>query len=428
MPQQDILKTQNNMLQVYEQSKENCKKNEHIVQIRYWQGMQLFPVAQNVQWEQNLIVVEKQKELPKKGMTNLLEIYDSQGIKMATIQKGIVAFEPQYFMQLQEYCRNAPQFMNMLSLDTNKLEWDPIMGQNKGKPNLLLPATELEKISHRAPKKELVKEEIAKRKQIPLSQIYIVREDANLYEDHPILKKEEENLFFYRNENGVVQAEYYDEKTGQMKPSKYIKPSTTDIRKEVSIGKDGKKVEREVPYQTMYTQGLNRDNTHVRDIRFSVNIHWGELEINESRQGTNGEWSSHEVEMEGKDYNTKKVEELTQNRTKSSNPDKISESFEKVEDTGLKEDGIQIEEMTEPEKVIQKFIDEGYQRKEAIQILNYMIGEEKLTEKQAKERVNEEIELREKEEIENIERPIEDSHSQDYEERSLFENKNPHLS
>ena len=173
----------------------------------------------------------------------------------------------------------------------------------------------------------------------------------------------------------------------------------------------------------MYTQGLNRDNAYVRDIRFSVNIHWGELEINESRQGTNGEWSSHEIEMEGKDDNTKKVEQLTQNKTKSNNPDKISESFERVEDTGLKEEGIQIEEMTEPQKIIQKFMEEGYQRKEAIHILNYMIGEEKLTEKQAKERVNEEIELREK-----IERQQEDAHSQDDQERTLFENKNPHLS
>lgn len=423
MPEQEILETPNNMLQVYQESKENCKKNEEIIQLRYWQGMQLFPQGQNVQWEQNLIVVEKQKELPKKGKVNILEIYDSQGIKMATIQKGIVAFEPHYFIQLQEYCKNAPQFMDLLSLDTKQLEWDAIMKQNKENRNIMLPATKLEQIKQTASKKELLKEEIAKRKQIPTSQITVVKENANLYEDHPILKQQENHLFFYRDKDGVIRAEYYDEKTNQIKPSQLIKPSITEIRKEVSIGKDGKKVEREIPYQTMYTQGLNRDNAYVRDIRFSVNIHWGELEINESRQGTNGEWSSHEIEMEGKDDNTKKVEQLTQNKTKSNNPDKISESFERVEDTGLKEDGIQIEEMTEPQKIIQKFMEEGYQRKEAIHILNYMIGEEKLTEKQAKERVNEEIESREK-----IERQQEDAHSQDDQERTLFENKNPHLS
>ncbi len=423
MPEQEILETPNNMLQVYQESKENCKKNEEIIQLRYWQGMQLFPQGQNVQWEQNLIVVEKQKELPKKGKVNILEIYDSQGIKMATIQKGIVAFEPHYFIQLQEYCKNAPQFMDLLSLDTKQLEWDAIMKQNKENRNIMLPATKLEQIKQTASKKELLKEEIAKRKQIPTSQIRVVKENANLYEDHPILKQQENHLFFYKDQDGIIRAEYYDEKTNQIKPSQLIKPSITEIRKEVSIGKDGKKVEREIPYQTMYTQGLNRDNAYVRDIRFSVNIHWGELEINESRQGTNGEWSSHEIEMEGKDDNTKKVEQLTQNKTKSNNPDKISESFERVEDTGLKEEGIQIEEMTEPQKIIQKFMEEGYQRKEAIHILNYMIGEEKLTEKQAKERVNEEIELREK-----IERQQEDAHSQDDQERTLFENKNPHLS
>ena len=155
------------MLQVYQESKENCKKNEEIIQLRYWQGMQLFPKGQNVQWEQNLIVVEKQKELPKKGKVNILEIYDSQGIKMATIQKGIVAFEPQYFMQLQEYCKNTPQFMDLLSLDTKQLEWDAIMKQNKENRNIMLPATKLEQIKQTASKKELLKEEIAKRKQIP---------------------------------------------------------------------------------------------------------------------------------------------------------------------------------------------------------------------------------------------------------------------
>lgn len=425
MPQQDMLETQQHMLQIYERSKENCKKNEQISQVRYWQGMHLFPAGQNVQWEQNLIVVEKQKKLPKKGTTTILEIYDSQGVKMATIQKGIVAFEPQYFMQLQIYCRNTPQFVDMLSLDTKKLEWDAIMEQNKEKPNIALPAVELEKIEHEEPKHEVDKKEIAKKKQIPPSQIYMVKEEANVYEDHPILRKEEKNLFFYRNKEGVICAEYYDEQTEQIKPSQYIKPSITEIRKEVSIGKDGKKVEKEVPYQAMYTQGLHRDNEYIRDIRFSVNIHWGELEINESRQGTNGEWTSHEVEMKGKDDNTQKVKRLTQNRTKSNNPDEISESFDKVEDTGLKEEGIQIEEMTEPETIIQRFMAEGYQRKEAIQILNYMIGEEKLTEEQAKQRVNEKIKLREKEKTEE---PKTDAHSQDYEERDFFENKSSYLS
>ena len=43
------------------------------------------------------------------------------------------------------------------------------------------------------------------------------------------------------------------------------------------------------------------------------------------------------------------------------------------------------------DEIIDEFIEEGYQRKEALQIFDYMIGEEKLTEGQAKQRVNKEI-------------------------------------
>ena len=128
--------------------------------------------------------------------------------------------------------------MDLLSLDTKQLEWDAIMKQNKENRNIMLPATKLEQIKQTASKKELLKEEIAKRKQIPTSQISVVKENANLYEDHPILKQQENHLFFYRDQDGIIRAEYYDEKTNQIKPSQLIKPSITEIRKEVSIGKD----------------------------------------------------------------------------------------------------------------------------------------------------------------------------------------------
>lgn len=44
------------------------------------------------------------------------------------------------------------------------------------------------------------------------------------------------------------------------------------------------------------------------------------------------------------------------------------------------------------EEVVDQFVKEGYQKREAVQIFNYMIGEEALTEQEAKQRVNEEIE------------------------------------
>ncbi len=45
-----------------------------------------------------------------------------------------------------------------------------------------------------------------------------------------------------------------------------------------------------------------------------------------------------------------------------------------------------------PNEFIESLIQEGYQKPEAVQILNYMVGQEGLNLDQAKQRVNEEIE------------------------------------
>lgn len=59
----------------------------------------------------------------------------------------------------------------------------------------------------------------------------------------------------------------------------------------------------------------------------------------------------------------------------------------------MSNDGVQMEEMQEyRESLINKFIDEGYNREEATKIYNYMIEKGwNLTEEQAKDKVNEEI-------------------------------------
>lgn len=432
-----INKLQENTLKVYESVEQTLEKNEKLSKITYYPEMQILAKYQEIQWKQDLILIDKEKKLPKKEIVKIQEIYDLNGIKMATIENGTLIFEQTYFIQLQEYCRNNPQLINLLPLPTTKLNWEQILDENKEQKVLSLEGKELNKLKEKMVENQekeedtktqtITEQTISKRKNIPPSQIYMVRENSNLYKDHKVLNDEEKNLFFYRDSDGIVKAEYIDEKTGEAKPSKYIQNSKTEMRKEVSIGKDGEQVEEEVPYQTMHTEGLNTDNSYVRDIRFSINIDMGRLEINEARQGTNGEWSSHEVEIKGRKYNSHQINELTQNKTKSNNPNEISEAYEDVDDTGFREDGIQIDEMTEPQKVIQKFIDEGYQRKEAIDIFNYMIGEEKLTEKLAKERVNEEIKEdkskmnnehnKEEENKTDSERPKEDAHSKDYEER-----------
>lgn len=43
------------------------------------------------------------------------------------------------------------------------------------------------------------------------------------------------------------------------------------------------------------------------------------------------------------------------------------------------------------ESLVEKFMDQGYNKEESIKICNYMIGEEQLKEDEAKTKVNEEI-------------------------------------
>lgn len=240
---------------------------------------------------------------------------------------------------------------------------------------------------------EQQREEIAKAKKIPSHNVLIVKENSNLYKDHPNL---EPNLYFYRDSEGIVRAEYIDE-NGESQPSQYFEPSTTSLRQEtVSLGDDGNPVTREVPYQVMRTKGLNSVDKDIRDIRITVDIDtYGYLEIAEARQGKNGEWLSHDIEVKGRNYNSHAVNETTSIRNRKAEPDKQTEAYEQAADTGLVEDGIQYNEMylmEHAEELIDCLVKEGYQRHEAVQVFNYVIGEERLTLKEAKERVNKEIE------------------------------------
>ena len=204
--------------------------------------------------------------------------------------------------------------------------------------------------------------------------------------------KEEPNLYFYRDSDGKIKAEYIDEK-GVVQPSKFFEESTTAFQENVDIGQDGNPVKKEVPYQTMITK-LKHGDTDIKDIRINIEIVQGYLTIKESRQGKNGKWESHEIEVMGRDYNSKEVNDVTSTRLGGeADPSRVTNMFEKVEQTSLADNGIQMKEMQGyRENLINKFVNEGYNREEATRIYEYMVNEDrKLTEEQAKEKVNEEI-------------------------------------
>lgn len=238
---------------------------------------------------------------------------------------------------------------------------------------------------------------IAKKKGIPENNVLIVRDNSNFYKDHPEVERD---LIFSRDKDGLVKAEYIDE-NGELQPSKYIMPSTTGIRQEtVSIGSDGNPVTKESPQQVMQTRNLTGRDQDIKDVRINIKFDtYGYLDIEEARQGKKGEWAAHDIEVRGRDYNSSQVNEKTSIRTGVADPDRETGTYSSVEKTGLIQDGVQYDEMhlmQHSEEIIEEFIKDGYQRKEAVEIFNYMIGEEVLTEKEAKERVNENIKEREK--------------------------------
>lgn len=339
---------------------------------------------------------------------NTYEIYSGKTNNLiATVdEQGKVHFRPEYIESLKEINPQLAQMLNLEDLDfelPQELQPEDMTLSTEERTKILSDNKEKTKEkgqkNKQENKKELQKnpedekrEEIAKFKNIPPNNVLVIRENSNLYKDHPEL---EENLYFYRDNNGVVKAEYIDEK-GEPKPSRYFEPSTTSLREEtISLGNDGNPVTREVPYQVMRTRNLNSVDKDIRDIRISVNIDsYGYLELQEARQGKNGEWLSHDIEVKGRDYNSYAVNQTTSIKTRKADPDKQTEAYEKAEGTGLEEDGIQYSEMyliEHADEVVEDLMKEGYQKKEAVQIVDYMLGEEALTLEEAKEKTNEDI-------------------------------------
>ncbi len=89
------------------------------------------------------------------------------------------------------------------------------------------------------------------------------------------------------------------------------------------MGRDGNPMTRETPQQVMRTQNLTRRDPDVRDVRINVKFdQYGYLDIEEARQGRNGEWAAHDIEVRGRDYNSAEVNEATSMKTGVADPDK----------------------------------------------------------------------------------------------------------
>lgn len=355
------------------------EENQKIKDIKYSDDLQLGQVGIEGAYTAEIESEEISKETGEKLRKVIYKVYGEDHTQIANIdEKGNVEFTDEYLNKLKEI--NERQ-LNSIQTRGVQLEEKKPEGKNE--------------ISYKEEKRKEDEnrqiEEIAKQKNIPKNNVLKVRTDSNLYKNHPELK-EEPNLYFYRDSDGKIKAEYIDEK-GVVQPSKFFEESTTAFQENVDIGQDGNPVKKEVPYQTMTTK-LKHGDTDIKDIRINIEIVQGYLTIKESRQGKNGKWESHEIEVMGRDYNSKEVNDVTSTRLGGeADPSRVTNMFEIVEQTSLADGGIQMEEMQGyRENLINKFVNEGYNREEATRIYEYMVNEDrKLTEEQAKEKVNEEI-------------------------------------
>ena len=394
--------------------------------------------------EKNVYIVEisnqKQKETGDKGEKTTrkekaegidglekdvtYEIYseDDQLIAIVTAE-GKVQFTQEYLEQLKAIDEKYFEQLNLDDIDfelpEELRENDLVMTKEETEETRKEDSEEKERKSDNKEQQESNQDEeqkaIAEQKGIPQNNVLKIRENSNFYKDHPNL---EPNLIFYIDNDGIARAEYIDE-NGNLQPSKYFEPSQTSLRQEtVDIGNDGNPVVKEVPYQVMKTNGLASTDKDIRDVRININRDtYGYIEISEARQGKNGKWAAHNIEVKGRDYNSREVNEQTSMRTRVADPDKQTDAYAAVEETGLIQDEVQYDEMylmEHSEEIIEEFMKEGYNKDEAIAIFDYMIGEETLPEEEAKQRVNEEIKEAEKQRETSEEKEAE----QDDEERT----------
>ncbi len=363
------------------------ESNQKIKDIKHCDDLQLGQIGIEGAYIVEIENEKRSKETGERLKTVVYKVYAEDHTHVANIdEKGNVEYAEEFLKQLKDV--NEEQ-LSLINTKGVKLQEEP-NGKNeisyeeeKGKQ---------EETNRKREEENRQIEEIAKQKGIPTNNVLKVRADSNFYKNHPELE-EEPNLYFYRDEDGKIKAEYIDEK-GIAQPSKYFEESTTALSEQtVDLGQDGNPVKKEVPYQTMKTN-LNGNDEDIKAVRINIEIVQGYLIVKESRLGKNGKWESHEIEVMGRDYNSKEINDVTSTRIGGeADPSRTTDAYEKVEETSMSNDGVQMEEMQGyRENLINKFVNEGYNREEATRIYEYMVNEDrKLTEEQAKEKVNEEI-------------------------------------
>ena len=267
--QEKLKRKQESIANLYIELSKNLGQNEQIKSIEYYEQMSLISEkTSKYAFELNTLIVEKEVENEEKEKITVYELYDDENNNIGKVEDGKIYFNQNYLEMIKERYKNNDYIYNELVEQNGKIDYKEILerNQNKGfkmtekqitdfvKEEYYEKSTEdkqqkNEEQNEKQEEKRKTKEQIAKEKGVPANNIAFVREDSYLYKNHPELER---NLFFYRDKDGIVKAEYID-KEGNVQQSNYIEDSKSYMRSVVSIGKDGEKIEREVPHQ-IYSQ------------------------------------------------------------------------------------------------------------------------------------------------------------------------------
>jgi len=374
------------------------KQNENI-SVKFYENAEL-KLGKNILKVSIAEITEKflneKNETEVKTTYDVYMKYDGKDILIANINEAgnlhlnkeeLERIDPENKLGLLELGKQEkPDLSTLKEIDGKTREELEKERDDKEKDEEIKDEDENEKVDEKEVEDEETKD-VAEKKGIPEKDIFIIRKDSQFFKNHPEVDK---STYFYRDADGKMKAEYID-KHGKTQPSPYFEESTTALMSEpvISIGENGENIERKIPYQTMQTNNLRRPQG-VRDIRISVYFENAYINIEETRFNNEGEWVGYGIEKQGRDYNSHKVNKMSDITKTQDKSEKISKGYEKVENTGFEEQGIHIDELS-IKRNIDRFVEEGYNKKQAIKIVNYMIGEEKLSEENAKEKVNEEI-------------------------------------
>lgn len=210
---------------------------------------------------------------------------------------------------------------------------------------------EQEKEDEEEPEKNIEedREQIAEELGIDEKNIYPIREDSVFYKNHPGMFPGKD-LFFFEDNQGNFKVGTRDEKGKPIEDTVHFSTKEIGQMESVIILGDGREDSRkEIPLQTIEIKNPAKGNGEedIQDKYFAVIIGEGGYpefhEVEQSRE--TGKLVAERIEVSGREYNTKDMNERTNNRSGGQTPGETSRNYESIEESSRGDNGIQPDEI-----------------------------------------------------------------------------------